>query len=486
MLFGLGALPTGCIGRSPATSNQSQSVLVQRGSISIEVTGTGNLVLKNKQSLSFGQTGLVTSVETAKVSEVKTAEGQVVDMGQVLVKADTTDWQKRINNLKHQLDAAKANLVQTQTNVINAQSGVATTQSSLATAQYNLATTQFNLKAQQDVKAAQDKIDNANTQLQQSKVMLLESLSLTPPSGQTNYWTQRVAVLTADVITYQQELRDLLDDPAVKGVSVTDITTKQAQIKQAQTAIELAQAGVVQAQKNIELAQASVIVAQNAVEDAQTALNTEQNSPQEITAPFNGLITKVNVTQGDIVQRNAKIIEIAEPDKFEVHILVTERDVTSLSIGGDSTVSFDALPELSFPAKITRIAPLATIQQGVVNYQITAELTSTKPVPIAGSTASSTSLAGLKDGFSAVLNITVQKKDNILIVPSRAISHEGQNYTVRVDTGTSIETRNVKVGITDFQNTEIIEGLNQGDKVVLPVIPTAAPTTPGFFGGGGQ
>jgi hypothetical protein len=70
-------------------------------------------------------------------------------------------------------------------------------------------------------------------------------------------------------------------------------------------------------------------------------------------------------------------------------------------------------------------------------------------------------------------------------VPSSAISHQGQNYVVQVEIGTITETRIVKIGITDFQNTEIIEGLNPGDKVVLPVIPTAVTSNSGgIFGGG--
>ena len=154
-------------------------------------------------------------------------------------------------------------------------------------------------------------------------------------------------------------------------------------MQQAQTSVE-------QAQKNIELTQANVVIAQNAVDDAQTALNTEQDSLQVITAPFKGLITKVNVNQGDIVQRNTNLIEIADPNKFEANVLVTERDVTSIVIGGDANVSFDAMPGLTFPAKITLIAPLATIQQGVVNYKVTVELTSTTPITSSGSPAAST------------------------------------------------------------------------------------------------
>jgi multidrug efflux pump subunit AcrA (membrane-fusion protein) len=442
--------------------------------------------MENKQSLSFGQTGLVSGVETAKVSEVDVVEGQAVDQGQALVKADTKDWTNRITALKHQLDSAKANLVQAQASAASAQvtlattqTNLATTQSGLATAQYNLATAQFNLKAQQDVKADQDKIDNANIQLQQAQVMYQQALQ--SASGDVKFWQQNIFSHQADIATYQKDLLDLLTDPAVKGVSVTDITTKVAQVQQGQTGVVQAQATIDQAQanlalakKNIELTQVNAVVAQNAVDDAQNALTEEQNSAQIISAPFKGLITKVNVNQGDIIQRNANIIEIGQPDKFVANVLVTQRDVVAIKIGNDATVSFDALPDMSFPAKITQIASLATIQQGVVNYKVTVEITAD-----AGN-----SQAILKDGFSAIVDIPVQKKDNILIVPSRAVSHQGQDYTVQLVSGTASETRVVTVGITDYQNTEIVSGLKPGDQLILPAIPTSTTNSGGMFGGG--
>lgn len=486
VLCGISLLLIGCRGQSNSNATPIQTATAQMGSITITVTGTGNLAMENKQSLSFGQTGLVSGVETAKVSEVDVVEGQPVDQGQALVKADTKDWTNRITALKHQLDSAKANLVQAQASAASAQvtlattqTNLATTQSGLATAQYNLATAQFNLKAQQDVQAAQDKIDNANIQLQQAQVMYQQALQ--SASGDVKFWQQNIFAHLADVATYQKDLQDLLTDPAVKGVSVTDITTKVAQVQQGQTGVVQAQATIDQAQanlelakKNIELTQVNAVVAQNAVDDAQSALTEEQNSAQIISAPFKGLITKVNVNQGDIIQRNANIIEIGQPDKFVANVLVTQRDVVAIKIGNDAAVSFDALPNMSFPAKITQIASLATIQQGVVNYKVTVEITADP----------GNSQAVLKDGFSAIVDIPVQKKDNILIVPSRAVSHPGQDYTVQLVSGTASETRVVTVGITDYQNTEIVSGLQPGDQLILPAIPTSTTNSGGMFGGG--
>jgi multidrug efflux pump subunit AcrA (membrane-fusion protein) len=182
----------------------------------------------------------------------------------------------------------------------------------------------------------------------------------------------------------------------------------------------------------------------------------------------------------------------------------------SLEVGGEATVSLDALDGYSFPAKITQIAPVATTSQGVVNYKVTIELTSTKPVsavpgmqssgipgaPPSGFTpppgftppanftpptgsippGDTPSLASstpknitLKDGLSATVNILIQKKDNILMVPSRAISHQGGNATVQLVKGSGTEIQKIQTGITDGTNTEIISGLKESDQVLMQI-----------------
>jgi HlyD family secretion protein len=345
---------------------------------------------------------------------------------------------------------------------------------------------------QEDVKEIQDKIDNANIQLQQVQVLLRDATRF-GDSEERQYWNSKIADYEADIVEYQEELQELLTDPEHSGAasSVTDIKNKQLAVQQAQ---------------------ANLVTVQNALDDAQKTLDEEKNSSQEIKAPFRGLITKVEVNEGDIVQRNATLIEIAEPDKFVANILVTERDIFSVKIGGDAAVSFDALTGLSFPATITKISPLATVQQGVVNYNVTVGLTSLKPsLPTQGKsnggisptgTPSATGIPGsstgvppsgslavqeiaLKDGLSATVNIPIQQKDNILIIPSRAITRQGQESTVQVIQGADTQTRTVKTGLSDFSNTEITEGLNEGEQLMVRAASTSSSSGfPGTSGGG--
>ena len=66
---------------STTSTIKTQVVTVQKGTITVSVTGTGNLALENKQSLSFGQTGLVTNATNVKISEVLVKPGDIVDKG---------------------------------------------------------------------------------------------------------------------------------------------------------------------------------------------------------------------------------------------------------------------------------------------------------------------------------------------------------------------------------------------------------------------
>jgi hypothetical protein len=193
---------------------------------------------------------------------------------------------------------------------------------------------------------------------------------------------------------------------------------------------------------------------------------------------------------------------------------------------------------LNFPAKITQIAPLATVTQGVVNYQVTVELTSTRPTPAlavgtvtggarpttagsgqyagrsavgaggspaanaggsaaagarpAGTAATGSAFAAfagqgipLKDGLSATVNIPIQEKDGILLVPNRAISHQGKNSVVQVINGTTTVATVVQTGISDSTNTEIISGVTEGEQISLPTSSAAATPATGARPGGG-
>ena len=73
-------------------------------------------------------------------------------------------------------------------------------------------------------------------------------------------------------------------------------------------------------------------------------------------------------------------VTIADPDEFEADILVSEMDILQVELGGEAWVEVDAMQGLSLPAEVTHISPTATIQSGVVNYEVTVEVQSIEAI----------------------------------------------------------------------------------------------------------
>jgi hypothetical protein len=85
----------------------------------------------------------------------------------------------------------------------------------------------------------------------------------------------------------------------------------------------------------------------------------------------------------------------------------------------------------------------------------------------------------LREGLTVTVSLIVEERNNVLLVPNKAITRQGGETIVKVMNGDVIEERSIRTGISDFQNTEVIEGLSEGEQVVVPQGTAAsAPSTP--------
>ena len=87
-------------------------------------------------------------------------------------------------------------------------------------------------------------------------------------------------------------------------------------------------------------------------------------------------------------------------------------------------------------------------------------------------------------GMSALVEIVVQRKENVLLVPSRAVKSNQQGRYVEVVTTQGTEQRAVKVGSSDGQRTEILEGLTEGEMVAMAQAAVQSNIRAGAFGAG--
>jgi RND family efflux transporter MFP subunit len=239
--------------------------------------------------------------------------------------------------------------------------------------------------------------------------------------------------------------------------------------------------------KEIDILELKVKLAEARLEDAQEALDEAKKASPEVVAPFDGFITTVNVEGGDDILKGTVAVTLADPNKFEADILVSETDILQIKLGGDAWVQVDAMQGLSLPAKVTHISPTATIQSGVVNYKVKVEVQSLETVMQGQQEQMPTILPEgfqLREGLTITVSIVVEQKTGVLLVPNGAItSQKGQSYVqVILPTGAT-EQRAIQTGISNWQYTEVTSGLSEDEKVIVPQGITTTPTTQQPAGG---
>ena len=173
-----------------------------------------------------------------------------------------------------------------------------------------------------------------------------------------------------------------------------------------------------------------------------------------IEAPFQGFISLVSVSEGDQVGANAVIVEVVDPSVVEMNGIVDEVDILLLSVGLPASVTVDALPGRTLEGFVSEISSVANIQQGVVTYSVRVQFQIPDDLE-------------LKDGLSAVADLVLEQQLNVLLLPQQAIFGSFQAPTVMLDTESGIEERAVILGDSDGFWTEVREGLQEGDRVVI-------------------
>jgi HlyD family secretion protein len=523
-------LSLSCSSNSSSTATTTtKTATVQKGDISVSITGTGNLTYSTTEDLAFEVPGFVESVSVEA--------GDTVEKDQEIAKVDTSEWEKTLKTYQSALTKSQRASVDAQATLASKQRDVTARELAVEQAQLDLQSAEYNLNQIADVKSAQANIDSIQNDLDLARSEL--KVALAGGSGNTDYIYNQISSLQTSLDQANQRLQNLLNGKNMNISSSVALQISQMVlgVKQKQETVNNAQAAVETANTAVSNAQLDLTDAGQAVKDTQSDLDEANTLSPIMKAPFTGIITNVNVKGGDEVKKGTIAAVIADPNQFEANISVTENDIFSVILEETAEVSLDALSDVTYPAKVTYIAPTATVNSGVVTYSVTVTLTSLQPIartftrsdpfsgtltggtapsgtppampsqgttgvfstPVAsGSTATaatgSTQTVALKKGLSATVEIISEQASDVLIIPSKAIKTQGRNTTVQVINGTATETRIVKTGITDGTNTEITEGLSEKEQVSYTVSTSGSSSTsstnqqggmPGMGGMGG-
>lgn len=194
-----------------------------------------------------------------------------------------------------------------------------------------------------------------------------------------------------------------------------------------------------------------------------------------ITAPMDGVVINVAVDEGQTVNANQNtptIVRIANLDQMEVRMEIAEADVGKIKIGTELDFSLLSDPQKTYQASIASIDPADT--------QISDSSTSSS-----SSSSSSSSLSSnnaiyyyakfyvankddfLRIGMSIQNEIVVASAKDVIAVPTYAIKNDAKGYYVEILQDQKAVKKYVKLGIKDSVNTQILEGLSEGELLVV-------------------
>jgi HlyD family secretion protein len=219
--------------------------------------------------------------------------------------------------------------------------------------------------------------------------------------------------------------------------------------KEMERQYEQARLGRVRAEEQLELLEEGKVIMDDEVIDS------------VVTSPIDGYILERSVNIGDSVDalgsRNGGTVLciLADMDMLVFRGTVDEIDVGHLKEGMEARIQAGALPECLLNGTLDEISLKAKLRNNATVFEV--RLSFERPEDVV-----------LRAGYSATANILVQNKDNILLVPERVIERKNAEAFVRImkEPAGSSETRKIETGLSDGIMTEVISGLEEGQRVL--------------------
>ena len=480
---------------------------VIRGNIVQEVSETGQIKKGDAVSLSFKNAG--------EIKEINIEVGQDVKKGDVLAKLDTSALEIQLQGANAALDLAKLDLERLLAGARPEEIEIAETQVEKAKSNLNIA--EENLKNSYDkaipaldasypsiyntldfvkyfaekyvniydedgkkIIQIRDEIDAEDKKTKESLSKAKSSLNPEDIEGAISMFKssletilnnlETVRDIINDSIIYQNKVsaadRSSLDNfKSVTNSALTNIITIQQTIITMKSNLSIAQTGLKEAETNLELTKASprdidIELYKAKIEQAQAQADLFKNQINDCTlrSPIDGKIIDIKKKVGEKAVVSEPVISLLPNDPFRVEVDIPEVDIGKVKLGNSCKINLDAFPDKEFSGKVVEIDPSETLISGVIYYK------------------TKISLLGLDDfeekikpGMTANVTIITDSRENVLMVPQRAVIEKDGKTIVRVpiNNNTTYKEVEVKTGLKGSDGEiEIISGIEEGEKII--------------------
>ena len=220
------------------------------------------------------------------------------------------------------------------------------------------------------------------------------------------------------------------------------------------------------AQANLAVTRAEIAKAEGMLAQSKAALDNadEDLRNSTIVSPIDGLVLSRDVNVGDAVSSILVLGSQATPimtlgDVSEVYVQgkVDEADIGKVYLNQPARIVVESFKDKKFTGKVTKISPLGKEKDNVTTFEVR--------VSIANSTGE------LKAAMSANAEILLEEKKNVLMVPEAALIYDKERKaSVELPDAKGENGKKkvaVKLGISNGVKTEVLEGLNEKQRVIL-------------------
>jgi HlyD family secretion protein len=466
---------------------QYMSAKVERGNLRNTVTATGTL-----QAVTTVQVG---SQASGTLSALNADFNSVVKKGQVIAQLDPSVSKAQVDQARANVQQARASLQQAIASVSGSRAGVSDAQAKALAAKSTVQNNQSGVSsAQANLAVLKAQLDDALAFLKQQEYLMKSGVI-----AQRDYDLANTAYKTAEARYNQaaaQVQQAVLSERSSAG---SGIAQSQAQVQQSQAQVQQSQAQVQQAQAQVQQAEAALRLAE--VNLAHTT----------ITSPIDGIVVSrdVNVGQTVAASLSAPTLFTIAKDLTQMQVIanIDQADIGLVEQAKSVKFSVDAFPGKDFDGTIQQMRLNPQNVQNVVTYNVVIDVSNPEQK--------------LKPGMTANLTITIDERNNVLKVPNSALrftptdatgqkisgggGNSGGQRNANGTTGSAsapqgdaqqsgerqfapasapvlagqtrriwvlgqdgkLQSRPIKVGLTDGAATEVVEGnLQEGELVV--------------------
>jgi HlyD family secretion protein len=194
---------------------------------------------------------------------------------------------------------------------------------------------------------------------------------------------------------------------------------------------------------------------------AQITVLEAQLERTQLFAPFDGIIAEINGEVGEFVTPSPvgvptpPTVDLIDASCLYISAPIDEIDAPRIRPGMSALIHLDAFGDRSFPGHVRRVAPyVLDLEKQARTVEIEAEFDDPED--------------GLLPGYSADVEVILESRDNVLRIPTTVL-RDGMHVFVFDPATGAISEREIDPGISNWEFTEVLSGLREGDRVVSTV-----------------